>query len=175
MALSARTRLGPYEILSALGAGGMGEVYRARDTRLNRNVAIKVLPELFAGDPERLARFHREAQVLAALNHPNIAHIHGVEDSGGVRALVLELVEGPTLAERIEQGPLPLAEAVPIAKQIAEALAAAHEQGVIHRDLKPANVKVREDGTVKVLDFGLAGWSRWRAPPSLPASHSHRR
>jgi serine/threonine-protein kinase len=156
MALSARTRLGPYEILSALGAGGMGEVYRARDTRLNRNVAIKVLPELFAGDPERLARFHREAQVLAALNHPNIAHIHGVEDSGGVRALVLELVEGPTLAERIEQGPLPLAEAVPIAKQMAEALAAAHEQGVIHRDLKPANVKVREDGTVKVLDFGLA-------------------
>ncbi len=156
MALSAGTRLGPYEILSALGAGGMGEVYRARDGRLNRNVAIKVLPEMFADDPERLARFHREAQVLAALNHPNIAHIHGLEDSGAVRALVMELVEGPTLAERIAQGPIPLAEAVTIARQIAEALAAAHEQGVIHRDLKPANVKVREDGTVKVLDFGLA-------------------
>jgi len=156
MALAAGTRLGPYEILSALGAGGMGEVYRARDGRLNRNVAIKVLPEMFADDPERLARFHREAQVLAALNHPNIAHIHGVEDSGGVHALVMELVEGPTLAERIAQGPFPPAEAAAIARQIAEALAAAHEQGVIHRDLKPANVKVRDDGTVKVLDFGLA-------------------
>ena len=156
MALSPGTRLGPYEIRSALGAGGMGEVYRARDTKLNRDVAIKVLPDLFANDPERLTRFRREAQVLAALNHPNIAHIHGFEDSNGIHALVMELVEGPTLAERIVQGPIPLLEALPIAKQIAEALAAAHDQGIIHRDLKPANVKVREDGTVKVLDFGLA-------------------
>ena len=156
MALSLGTRLGPYEIRSALGAGGMGEVYRARDSKLNRDVAIKVLPDLFASDPERLTRFRREAQMLAALNHPNIAHIHGFEDSNGIHALVMELVEGPTLAERIVQGPIPLAEALPIAKQIAEAIAAAHDQGIIHRDLKPANVKVREDGTVKVLDFGLA-------------------
>ena len=156
MALSAGTRLGPFEILSALGAGGMGEVYRARDTKLNRNIAIKVLPDVFANDPERLARFHREAQVLAALNHPNIAHIHGFQDADGIHALVMELVDGPTLAERIAQGPIPLAEALAIAKQIAEALEAAHEQGIIHRDLKPANVKLREDGTVKVLDFGLA-------------------
>ena len=134
----------------------MGEVYRARDTKLNRDVAIKVLPDLFANDPERLARFRREAQVLAALNHPNIAHIHGFEDSNGIHALVMELVDGPTLAERIAQGPIPVTEALPIAKQIAEALEAAHDQGIIHRDLKPANVKVREDGTVKVLDFGLA-------------------
>jgi eukaryotic-like serine/threonine-protein kinase len=156
MALSAGTRLGPYEILSALGAGGMGEVYRARDTKLNRDVAIKVLPELFANDPERLARFRREAQMLAALNHPNIAHIHGFEDSGGIHALVMELVDGPTLAERIALGPIPLTEALTIATQIAQALEAAHEQGIVHRDLKPANVKVRDDGTVKVLDFGLA-------------------
>src|SRR4030095_7331143 len=156
MGISVGTKIGVYEIIAAIGAGGMGEVYRARDTRLNRHIAIKVLADLFANGPERLARFHREAQVLAALNHPNIAHIHGFEDSGGVHALVMELIEGPTLAERIAQGPMPLAEAVTIARQIAEALAAAHEQGVIHRDLKPANVKVREDGTVKVLDFGLA-------------------
>jgi Tol biopolymer transport system component len=156
VALTPGVHLGPYEILSALGAGGMGEVYRARDTKLNRNVAIKVLPELLATDPERLARFHREAQVLAALNHPNIAHIHGFEDSEGIHALVMELVDGPTLAERIAQGPMPLSEALPIAKQIAEALEAAHDQGIIHRDLKPANVSVREDATVKVLDFGLA-------------------
>ena len=156
MPLSPGTRIGPYEIRSALGAGGMGEVFRARDTKLNRDVAIKVLPDVFAHDPERLTRFRREAQVLAALNHPNIAHIHGFEDSNGIPALVMELVEGPTLAERIVQGPIPLPEALPIAKQIAEALAAAHEQGIIHRDLKPANVKVREDATVKVLDFGLA-------------------
>ena len=134
----------------------MGEVYRARDTKLNRDVALKVLPDAFASDPDRLARFQREAQVLASLNHPNIAQIHGLEEADGVRALVLELVEGPTLAERIKQGPIPLDEALPIAKQIAEALEAAHEQGVIHRDLKPANVKVKADGTVKVLDFGLA-------------------
>jgi eukaryotic-like serine/threonine-protein kinase len=156
MALAPRTRLGQYEILSALGAGGMGEVFRARDAKLNRDVAIKVLLPAVANDPDRLARFSREAQVLASLNHPNIAHIYGVEESDGARALVMELVEGPTLADRIAQGPITLAEALPIAKQIAEALETAHEQGIIHRDLKPANVKVREDGTVKVLDFGLA-------------------
>jgi len=156
MALSIGTRLGPYEILAPLGAGGMGEVYRARDTKLNRDVAIKVLPDLFAADSQRLARFRREAQALAALNHTNIAHIHEFEDSTGVHALVMELVEGPTLAERIAQGPIPLSEALAIAGQIAEALEAAHDHGIIHRDLKPANVKVREDGTVKVLDFGLA-------------------
>ncbi len=156
MTLSASTRVGPYEILSALGAGGMGEVYRARDTKLHRDVAIKVLPELFTKDAERLARFEREAHVLATLNHPNIAAIYGLEDSDGLRALVLELVEGPTLADRIAQGPIAIHEALPIAKQMAEALEAAHERGIIHRDLKPANIKVRPDGTVKILDFGLA-------------------
>jgi serine/threonine-protein kinase len=156
MSLSFGTRLGAYEIVSALGAGGMGEVYRARDTKLNRDVAIKVLPELFAGNPERLARFTREAQTLAALNHPNVAHIHGLEESSGVRALVMELVEGDDLAQRITRGPVPVDEALTIAKQIADALEAAHEQGIVHRDLKPANIKVRDDGTVKVLDFGLA-------------------
>jgi eukaryotic-like serine/threonine-protein kinase len=148
--------IGPYSVLAKIGEGGMGEVYRARDSRLGRDVALKVLPAALATDPDRLARFHREAQVLAALNHSNIAAIHGVEDSGDVHALVMELVEGPTLAERIAQGPIPVADALPIAKQIAEALEAAHEQGIIHRDLKPANIKVRDDGTVKVLDFGLA-------------------
>ncbi len=156
MSLAAGTRLGPYEILAALGAGGMGEVYRARDTKLGRDVAIKILPELFAADPERVARFTREAKTLAALNHPHIAQIHGLEDAQGISALVMELVEGPTLADRIALGPMPMDEALPIAKQIAEALEAAHELGIIHRDLKPANIKVREDGTVKVLDFGLA-------------------
>ena len=127
----------------------MGEVYRARDTKLNRDIAIKVLPDLFASDADRLARFTREAQTLASLNHPNIAHIHGLEESGGVRALVMELVEGEDLAQRIARGPIPIDEALPIAKQIADALDAAHEQGIIHRDLKPANIKVRSDGTVK--------------------------
>ena len=155
MGLASGTRIGAYEILSAIGAGGMGEVYRARDTQLGRDVAIKVLPDAFATDAERLARFRREAQVLASLNHPNIGHIYGFEGDA-IPALVLELVEGPTLAARIAQGPLPPAEAVPIARQVAEALEAAHEAGIIHRDLKPANIKVREDGTVKVLDFGLA-------------------
>jgi Tol biopolymer transport system component len=150
------TRLGAYEILTLIGSGGMGEVYRARDSRLNRDVAIKVLPAQVAADHDRLARFEREAQVLASLNHPNIAQIHGVDDSSGTPALVMELVEGATLADRIAKGPIPLDEALPIAKQIADALEAAHEQGIIHRDLKPANVKVRPDGTVKVLDFGLA-------------------
>jgi eukaryotic-like serine/threonine-protein kinase len=152
MMLAAGTRLGPYEILSAIGAGGMGEVYRARDPKLNRDVAIKVLPDLFAADPERLARFEREAQVLASLNHPNIAHVYGVEH----RALVMELVEGEDLSQRLARGAMPMDEVFPIAKQIADALEAAHEQGIVHRDLKPANIKVRPDGTVKVLDFGLA-------------------
>jgi serine/threonine-protein kinase len=156
MALAAGTRLGHYEILSALGAGGMGEVYRARDVRLNRDVAIKVLQPTVAGDPDRLARFRREAQLLAALNHPHIAQLYGIEDEGGQHALVMELVEGPTLADRIELGRLPLGEALPIAAQIADALACAHDQRIVHRDLKPSNIKVRADGTVKVLDFGLA-------------------
>ena len=148
--------LGPYQVLSKLGEGGMGEVYRARDTKLNRDVAIKVLPPAVAHDADRLARFSREAQLLASLNHPNIAHIHGLEDAEGMQALVMELVEGPTLADRIRLGAIPFDEALPIAKQITEALEAAHQQGIIHRDLKPANIKVRADGTVKVLDFGLA-------------------
>src|SRR6476661_7556091 len=156
MPLTTGTRLGPYEILSALGAGGMGEVYRARDTKLNRDVALKVIPDTFALDPDRLARFKREAQVLASLNHPHIGAIYGFEDSGETHALVLELVEGETLAERIARGAMPLDEALPIARQICEALEAAHEPGIIHRDLKPANIKITPDGVVKVLDFGLA-------------------
>jgi serine/threonine protein kinase/Tol biopolymer transport system component len=154
--LAAGSTLGPYEILSPLGAGGMGEVYRARDTKLNRDVALKILPADFALDADRLARFKREAQVLASLDHPNIGAIYGLEDSEGVPALVLQLVEGPTLADRIARGPIPIDEALSIARQIAEALDAAHEQGIIHRDLKPANIKRRPDGVVKVLDFGLA-------------------
>ncbi|MBZ5639754.1 MAG: protein kinase [Acidobacteriia bacterium] len=145
-----------YRLVEKIGAGGMGEVYRARDTKLNRDVAIKVLPDLFANEPDRLARFTREAQTLASLNHPNIAQIYGLEESGDVRALAMELVDGEELTAHIARGPMPLAEALPIARQIADALEAAHEQGIIHRDLKPANVKVRQDGTVKVLDFGLA-------------------
>ena len=149
-------RLGSYEITGQLGQGGMGEVYRARDTKLDREVAIKVLPAAFADSAERVARFEREAKTLASLNHPNIGAIHGLEDSlpsgSGQRAgkaLVLELVEGPTLADRLRQGPIPLAGALDIARQIADALEAAHEKGVVHRDLKPANVKLRPDGTVK--------------------------
>ena len=156
MSLEVGSRLGHYNVTALIGEGGMGQVYQATDTKLNRQVALKILPEAFATDPDRLARFQREAQVLASLNHPNIAAIHGLEESEGTRALVLELVEGPTLADRIAQGAIPLDEALPIAKQIAEALEAAHEASVIHRDLKPANIKVRDDGMVKVLDFGLA-------------------
>jgi serine/threonine protein kinase len=156
MSMQAGVRIGPYEILGALGAGGMGEVYRARDTRLNRDVAIKILPDLFAADADRVARFQREAHVLASLNHPHIAQIYGLEDAGSTKALILELVEGPTLADLIAKGPIPLDEALPMARQIAEALEAAHESGIIHRDLKPANIKLTRNGAVKVLDFGLA-------------------
>jgi eukaryotic-like serine/threonine-protein kinase len=156
LALTPGTRLGVYDITAALGEGGMGQVFRARDTKLNRDVALKVLPESFAKDADRLARFTREAQTLASLNHPHIAAIYGLEESRGVRALVMELVEGEDLSQRIARGAIPLDEALPIAKQITEALEAAHDLGIIHRDLKPANIKVRSDGTVKVLDFGLA-------------------
>src|SRR5262245_10161592 len=156
MSMSSDLRLGPYEIVAPLGAGGMGEVYRARDSKLEREVAIKILPDALASDADRVARFEREAKTLASLNHPNIAHIHGLEDTGDVRALVMELVEGPTLADRLEQGSMPIDEALPIARQVAEALEAAHEQSIVHRDLKPANIKLLPDGTVKVLDFGLA-------------------
>src|SRR6516165_4889044 len=148
--------LGSYEILTPLGAGGMGEVYRAKDTKLRREVAIKVLPCEFQSDPARLARFEREAQVLASLNHPHIAAIYGLEESDGVRFLVLELVEGPTLADRIAQGPLLPEEALAAATQIAEALEYAHDKNIVHRDLKPANIKLPADHNVKVLDFGLA-------------------
>ena len=164
MPLQPGARLGSYDIVSPLGAGGMGEVYRARDTTLNRDVAIKVLPDLFVSDPDRLARFQREAQVLASLNHPNIAHIYGLDRQEGQEGregkalsfIVMELVEGEDLSQRIARGAIPLDEALPIAMQIADALEAAHDQGVVHRDLKPANIKVRPDGAVKVLDFGLA-------------------
>jgi len=154
--LEAGLRLGPYEILGPLGAGGMGEVYRARDPKLNRDLAIKVLPEAVAADPDRLARFQREAQLLAALNHPHIGAIYGLVESGGIEALVLELVEGETLAERLAVGAMPTDEALAVARQIGDALEAAHEKGIVHRDLKPANVKITPDGVVKVLDFGLA-------------------
>src|SRR5688500_1852032 len=150
------SRLGAYEIVSLLGAGGMGAVYRARDARLGRDVALKVLPHAFIADPDRLARFQREAQVLASLNHPHIGAIYGFEDSGETHALVLELVEGDTLADRIARAPIPLDEALPIARQIAEALEAAHEHGIIHRDLKPSNIKITPHGAGSVLACGLA-------------------
>src|SRR6202162_739485 len=156
MALTCGTKLGAYEVRSPLGAGGMGEVYRAADSKLGRDVALKVIQQEFAQDTQLMARFQREAQVLSSLNHTNIASIYGLEESGGVRALVMELVEGPTLADRMKEGGIPLQEALPIAKQIAEALECAHEHGIVHRDLKPANMKVTQDGKVKVLDFGLA-------------------
>src|SRR4051794_526407 len=163
MPLTPGMRLGPYEIVALLGAGGMGAVYRATDTKLNREVAIKILPDALANDPDYLARFTREAQVLASLNHPNIAIIHGVED----RALVMELVPGQTLEEIIAAGSLPLEETLGIARQITEALEAAHEKGIVHRDLKPANVKVTPEGVVKVLDFGLA---KSTEPPANPTT-----
>src|SRR5688572_15160980 len=174
MALEIGTRVGAFELTGTLGAGGMGEVYRARDSKLGRDVALKILPDHLI-DADRLARFTREAQVVASLSHPNIAAIHGLEQLEGKPVLVLELVEGPTLADRIAQGPIPQDEAVAIARQIAEALEAAHEQGVVHRDLKPANVKLRPDGLVKVLDFGLAKLTEAAGPGSgsvLPASMS---
>ena len=172
MPLGPGVRLGPYEVLAPLGAGGMGEVYRARDTRLGREVAIKALPADVARDPERLARFRREAQLLASLNHPHIGAIHGLEELDHQMLLVLELVEGEDLAERLKRGPLPVDEALEVAKQIAEALEGAHEKGIVHRDLKPANIKLTPDGTVKVLDFGLAK-AHAADPASEPdASHS---
>jgi serine/threonine protein kinase len=160
MGLSAGARLGPYEIQALLGAGGMGEVYRARDMKLRRDVAIKILHAVSTSDTERLDRFEREARMLAALNHPHIGAIYGVEDAGGIHALVLELIEGETLAERLRQGPMPVVQALEIAHQIAEGLEYAHERGIVHGDLKPANVKITPDGIAKVLDFGL-GRSRF--------------
>src|SRR5262245_6496598 len=170
MPLNSGIHLGPYQILTLLGAGGMGEVYRATDTELGRQVALKVLSPALAADADYMARLTREAQVLASLNHPNIAAIYGLEESDGVRAIVMELVEGPTLAERISTGALPLEEALGIARQMAEALEAAHEKGIIHRDLKPANVKVTPEGVVKVLDFGLtkAAETSMAISPSSP-------
>src|SRR5215831_16922309 len=156
MALGPGSRVGVYEVTAQIGAGAMGVVFRARDTRLLREVALKVLPEHFADDPDRLSRLQREAQLLASLNHPNIAHVYGLEQAGGAACIAMEFVDGQTLADRIEHGPIPLDEAIGIAKQIAEGLAAAHQQGIVHRDLKPANIKLTPNGTVKVLDFGLA-------------------
>src|SRR5688572_11878814 len=156
MGLAAGGRVGAYEVVALLGAGGMGEVYRARDTKLQREVAIKILPELFALDRDRRARFEREAQVLASLNHPHIAAIYGFEDSDSTGAIVMELVEGDTLADRVTRGPVAIRETLAIAQQLLLALDAAHEKGIVHRDLKPANIKLTAGDTVKVLDFGLA-------------------
>jgi serine/threonine protein kinase len=179
LALSRGARIGSYELAERLGAGGMGEVSRARDMQLGRDVAIKVLPAAFLADRERLTRFEREARLLAALNHPHVAAIYGVETVDGVRALVLELVEGETLAGRIARGPLSITDALPIARQIAEALEAAHEKGVIHRDLKPANVKITSTGIAKVLDFGLAkagdgGGPNLSQSPTVTGGFRHR-
>src|SRR5690348_9017689 len=168
--LAPGTRLGVYRIEGLLGVGGMGEVYRAYDERLHRTVALKVLPAAVAAQPEQVARLEREAHVLACLNHPNIATIYGIEESGDVPALVLEVVDGPTLADRLASGPLPVNEALPIARQIGDALEAAHDHGIVHRDLKPANVKLTANGLVKVLDFGLARLMQPDPTPSYAAS-----
>src|SRR5687767_1936809 len=156
MALSPGSRVGPYEVTAQLGEGGMGVVFRGRDSRLQRDVALKLLPDLYATDADRLSRFEREAQVLASLSHANIAQIYGLEQVGDSTCIVMELVEGETLEDRLRKGPLPLDEALGIARHVADALAAAHERGIVHRDLKPANIKITPAGTVKVLDFGLA-------------------
>ncbi len=173
MSLTLGTRLGVYDITAPIGAGGMGEVYQATDTNLKRSVAIKVLPASVAGDADRLARFQREVEVLAALNHPNIGAIYGLEKTPDFTALVMELVEGDDLSQRIARGAIPVEEALPIARQIAEALEAAHEQGIIHRDLKPANIKMRPDGTVKVLDFGLAKAMEPASAQAASAGQAH--
>ena len=164
-------RLGSYTVGERIGSGGMGDVYRAHDEHLGRDVALKILPGVFADQDDRVARFMAEARVLGALNHPNIAAIHGLEEAGGVRALVLEFVEGPTLADMIGARPVPVEDALPIARQIAEAMETAHEAGIVHRDLKPSNIIVRSDGTVKLLDFGLATAFR-DSPPDGGSRHS---
>ena len=156
MALDIGSRVGAYQITALIGEGGMGRVFRARDATLERDVALKVLPELVAAEPERRARFEREARTLASLNHPHIAHVYGFEQSSTTSVLVMELVEGEDLAQRLARGRIDIDEALPIARQVAEAIEAAHEHGIVHRDLKPANIKLRADGAVKVLDFGLA-------------------
>src|SRR6202011_2416489 len=173
MSVAPGARLGVYEIVAPLGAGGMGEVYRAHDTKLGRDVALKILPESFTHDPERIARFRREAQVLASLNHPHIGAIYGLEEANGCQFLVLELVNGETLAQRIAGRPLPLDEALAIARQVAGALEAAHEKGIIHRDLKPANIALDHDGQVKVLDFGLAKATGVASGSSVDLANSH--
>src|SRR5262245_57309244 len=172
MVLTAGSRVGAYEITGAIGAGGMGEVYRATDSRLKREVALKVLRASVAQDAERVARFQREAEVLAALNHPHIAQIYGIEEAGGATSLVMELVEGEDLAARIARGPIALDEALSIARQVADALEAAHDRGIVHRDLKPANIKLRPDGTVKVLDFGLARETQPAGPATSDLTNS---
>ena len=172
MPLTPGTKLGPYEILEPLGAGGMGEVYRGGDPRLNRDVAIKVLPAALADDAARMSRLHREAQVLASLSHPHIAALYGLEESGVQYALVMELVDGPTLAERISAGRIPADEALAIARQVGEALECAHDKGIVHRDLKPANIKLTSDGKVKVLDFGLAKAFEGEAVSGAAAANS---
>ena len=166
MALSIGSRVGPYEVVALVGEGGMGQVYRAHDSRLRRDVALKVLPEHFVNDPDRLSRFEREAQLLAALNHPHVAQIYGLEHAGGTSCIVMELVDGDTLHDRIRRGPIPLGEAIALATQIADALAAAHERGIVHRDLKPANIKVTSEGTIKILDFGLAKLATGETAPA---------